>query len=117
MTQLFANAPKRPGSRPLDPVRALASATELAQEAFAAIAQNPQDFEQAFRLLETVVARYRAAFLAQPSNEAESALAYHDRANEELNGDFVPLYYRRAVLENVVARYERTAGNLKRALA
>jgi hypothetical protein len=43
MTQMLANANKRPGSRPLDPVRALSAASELAKEAFDAIARNPQD--------------------------------------------------------------------------
>jgi hypothetical protein len=67
--------------------------------------------------METVVARYRAAFLAQSHGDAEAALAYHDRANQEMNEDFMPLYYRRAILENVVARYERSAGSLQRAFA
>jgi hypothetical protein len=118
MTQLLTPAaPKRLGSRPLDGTRALQAAAELAKEAAAAIAECPENFERALALIETVAARFRSAFLTQTSREAEAALAYHDRAVEELEADFSPLYYRRAVLENVVARYERSAGSLMRALA
>lgn len=113
MTQLLMNvAPKRLGSRPLDGQMALISASELAAEAAQAIAAHPENFERGIALLETVVARFRAAFLTQTTREAEAALQYHNRANEELS-EFVPLYYRRAVLENVVARYERSAGLLR----
>ncbi|HEY9722746.1 MAG TPA: hypothetical protein V6D47_12095 [Oscillatoriaceae cyanobacterium] len=118
MTQLMM-APKkaRTASRPLDGTRALAAASELARETMQAIAANPADFEAAIALMETVVARYRAAFLTQSHAEAEAAIAYHDRACEELRAEFAPLYYRRAVLENVAERYERAMGQLQRALA
>ena len=107
---------KRATSRPLDPSRALASALELAQQTAVAIVEAPQDFERSIRLMETVVARYRAAFLAHSQSEADLAIAYHDRANEEIR-EFVPMYYRLAVLENVACRYERAAASLQRALA
>jgi hypothetical protein len=82
----------------------------------AELAENA-DFDFALMRLETVVARFRAACLAQVSTEADAALAYHDRAVAELNEDFAPLYYRRAVMENVIARYERSAGAMLRQLA
>jgi len=58
------------------------------------------------------VRRCRAAFLAQSHPEADGAIAYHDRAKQDLDSEFVPLYYRQAVLANVLARYERTADRM-----
>jgi hypothetical protein len=110
-------APKRPGSRPLDGTRALQAARELAEAARQAIALAPQDFENAIRLTETVVARYRSACLALPSSEAEGAIRHHDRAFEEMNREFTPIYYRLGVLENIATRYERIAAQMMRALA
>jgi hypothetical protein len=115
MTALLS--PNRRGTNPLALDRVLVGALELAGETHRALAANPHDFDRGVRQLETAVARFRSAFLATPRREADAALAYHDRANEELNSDFSPLYYRRGVLENVLTRYERAASELVRALA
>lgn len=115
---LTAPTAKRPATNPLHPDRVLRSAVELAKETMSALSQeNPRDFEHGLALIETAVARFRSAFLAQPYQAAESALAYHDRARAELEEEFTPLYYRRAVLENVLTRYERGAHDMLRALA
>ena len=75
--------PARTASRPLDGKRALGAASELAREAFGAIAENPANFERAIALLETVVMRYRAGFLTQVHAEAEAARApVHDRLTQ-----------------------------------
>lgn len=117
MNHMLRSVPVKLGSRPLDGTRALVAAAEAAHEARQAIAADPANFDRALPLIEMVVARFRAAFLAQTHAEAEGALAYHDQAMEELQDGFVPLYYRRAVLENVIARYERTATTVVRAYA
>ena len=109
MTQVLA--PRRATS-PLHPDRVLRSAVELAVDV-----ADPLDFDRALAQIEADIARYRSAFLAQLAPAADTALAYHDRAMAELAEDFSPLYYRRAVLENVLARYERTARELLRAYA
>ena len=116
MTQMLIQVRTKTNTRPLDGSRALMAAMDFAREADREINEKAC-FDFALTRLETVVSRYRAAFLAQVGAEADAALAYHDRAVAELNEDFSPLYYRRAVLENVVARYERAAGSLLRALA
>ena len=116
MTQMLIQVRTKTNTRPLDGSRALMAAMDFAREADREIAEKAC-FDFALTRLETVVSRYRAAFLAQVGAEADAALAYHDRAIAELNEDFSPLYYRRAVLENIAARYERTAGTLLRALA
>ena len=95
--------------------RALMAAMDFAREADREIAEKAC-FDFALTRLETVVSRYRAAFLAQVGAEADAALAYHDRAIAELNEDFSPLYYRRAVLENIAARYERRMRALRDAV-
>lgn len=117
MNQMLTSIPVRLGSRPLDGTRALVAATEAAHEARQTIAADPMNFDRALPLIELVVARFRAAFLAQTHAEAEGALAYHDQAIAELKDEFVPLYYRRAVLENVIARYERSTGGILKAYA
>lgn len=116
MTQMLTQVRTKTNTRPLDGSRALLAASDFAREVYRELAENA-DFDHALMRMETVVARYRAAFLAQVHAEADSALAYHNRAIEELNEDFAPLYYRRAVLENIAARYERTANTMLRALA
>lgn len=116
MTQMLMQVRTKTNTRPLDGSRALLSAMDFSRDAARELAAN-SDFDFALLRMETVVSRYRAAFLAQVGAEADAALAYHDRAIDELNSDFSPLYYRRAVLENVAARYERIAGSLLRALA
>lgn len=116
MTQMLMQVRTKTNTRPLDGSRALMAAMDYSRDAARELADNA-DFDFALMRMETVVARYRAAFLAQVGAEADAALAYHDRALAELNEDFSPLYYRRAVLENVAARYERIAGSLLRALA
>src|SRR4051812_16747198 len=116
MTQMLTQVRTKTNTRPLDGSRALVAAAEYAAQVNREIADNA-DFDHALMRLETVVARYRAACLAQVHAEADAALVYHDRAIAELNEDFAPLYYRRAVLENVAARYERGAKMMLRQLA
>ena len=113
MPQMLSHARTR--SLPLDGARALQAALELAGQVMAEAASA--DFDAALVRVEHAVRRCRAAFLAQDHHEADAALAYHDRASAELAGEFVPLYYRKAVLDNVLARYERTARGLVRASA
>lgn len=117
MHHMLRSVPVRLGSRPLDGTRALVAASEAAREARQAIAADPMNFDRALPLIEMVVARFRAAFLAQTHAEAEGALAYHDRAMAELADEFVPLYYRRAVLETVIAHYEGSTTTMMRAYA
>lgn len=117
MTALLTPPAAKKGTNPLHPDRVLRSALDLAREWTGTVANDPREFDRSMRQLESVVARFRSAFLAQPHMEAEAAVAYHDRAKEELDADFTPLYYRRAVLENVLARYERGATELLRASA
>lgn len=107
----------RTRSLPLDGARALQAAFELASEVVAETTAGCVDFDRALARVELAVRRCRAAFLAQDHHEADAALVYHDRAAAELAGEFVPLYYRKAVLDNVLARYERTAHGLVRASA
>lgn len=107
----------RTRSLPLDGARALQTAFELASEVVAETNAGPVDFDRALMRVELAVKRCRAAFLAQDHHEADAALAYHDRASAELAGEFVPLYYHKAVLDNVLARYERAARGLVRASA
>ena len=103
----------RRSTSPLHPDRVLRLAVEQGTEAVRIVAAaDPRQFDRALTEIETAVARYRSAFLTQLAPQADAALAYHDRANTELAEDFAPLYYRRAVLENVLARYERTAQEL-----
>lgn len=113
MPQVLSHARTR--SLPLDGARALQAALELATQVVAEGASA--DFDAALARVEHAVRRCRAAFLAQDHHEADAALAYHDRASAELAGEFVPLYYRKAVLDNVLARYERVARGLVRASA
>ena len=94
----------RTRSLPLDGARALNAALELASEVAAEVGL---DFDRALGRVEMAVARCRAAFLATDHPEADAALRYHERANQELADGFMPLYYRKAVLDNVVARYHR----------
>lgn len=114
MPQVLPHARTR--SLPLDGARALQAAFELASQVLAEGVQA-SDFDAALARVEHAVRRCRAAFLAQDHHEADAALAYHDRASAELAGEFVPLYYRKAVLDNVLARYERAARGLVRASA
>lgn len=114
MPQLLTH---RTRSLPLDGARALQAAFELASEVVAETQASLTDFDRSLARVELAVRRCRAAFLAQDHHEADAALAYHDRASAELAGEFVPLYYRKAVLDNVLARYERTARGLVRASA
>lgn len=107
----------RTRSLPLDGARALQSAYELAAEVIAEAAAGTVDFDRALARVELAVRRCRAAFLAQDHHEADAALGYHDRASTELASEFVPLYYRKAVLDNVLVRYERAARGLVRASA
>jgi hypothetical protein len=116
MTQLLTHVRTKTNTRPLDGSRALVAASEYAAQVSREMAENP-DFDYALMAIETVVARYRAACLAQVHAEADAAIAYHNEAIAELNEDFAPLYYRRAVLENVAARYERSTKLMLRALA
>lgn len=107
------NPIKRAITAPLDAGRALLAALDQSKSIKAEIeGHGPEEFERALPLLESLVSRFKGAFLAQSHQEADAALAYHARANEELS-EFVPLYYRRAVLENVVDRYERTAFQMR----
>jgi hypothetical protein len=117
MTQLLTPPVARRATNPLHPDRVLRSAVELGRETMQSIATDPREFERGLSQIETAVARFRSAFMAQPYAAADHALAYHDRAKEELDADFSPLYYRRAVLENVLTRYERAAQDLLRQLA
>jgi hypothetical protein len=114
MTQLLTPPVARRATNPLHPDRVLRSAVELGRETLQAIADDPRDFDRGLALIETAVARFRSAFLAQPFAAADHALAYHDRSKEDLDADFSPLYYRRAVLENVLTRYDRAAQDLLR---
>lgn len=107
----------RTRSLPLDGARALQAAYELACEVVAETTAGQVDFDRSLARVELAVKRCRAAFLAQDHHEADAALAYHNRASNELNGEFVPLYYRKAVLDNVLARYERAARGLVRVSA
>ena len=116
MTQMLTQVRTKTNTRPLDGSRALLAAGDFAAEVKRDLAEN-QDFDYALVRLEAVVARFRAACLAQVHGEAEAAIAYHNRAVAELNEDFAPLYYRRAVMENVIARYERSADMMLRQLA
>lgn len=107
------NPIKRAITAPLDAGRALLSALDQSKQVKAEIeTHGPEEFERALPMLEALVTRFKSAFLAQAGQDADAALAYHARASEELS-DFVPLYYRRAVLENVVDRYERTAFQMR----
>jgi hypothetical protein len=107
----------RTRSLPLDGARILQAAFELAREVAAETAAGAVDFDRSLERVEHAVKRCRAAFLAQDHHEADAALAYHDRASAELAGEFVPLYYRKAVLDNVLARYERAGRALVRTSA
>ena len=102
----------RTRSLPLDAARALHAAFDLAREVVVETTAGPVDFDRALQRVEAAIKRCRSAFLAQTHQEAEAALAYHKQAEAELNDGFVPLYYRKAVLDNVLARYERTAARL-----
>lgn len=114
MTQLLSpSAARRAFSRPLDAKPALQTVFQLAEDAGAKIADRAEDFEYAIGVMESLVSRWRAAFLAQTHSEADHALAYHDRAMAELDG-FVPMYYRRAVMENIAERYRRSAQQMMR---
>ena len=99
----------RTRSLPLDGARALRSAFELASELVAEAHAEGMNFDKALERLERGMGRVKAAFLAQDHAEAEAALRYHAAAKQELEGDFVPLYYKKAVLDNVAARYHKAA--------
>lgn len=117
MTPLLTPPAAKRATNPLHPDRILRSAVELARETTRAVNEDPREFERGLQRIEAAVARFRSAFLAQTGAAAEGALVYHDRAKAELDEEFTPLYYRRAVLENVLTRYERAAQELMRALA
>lgn len=104
-------------SLPLDGARVLRAAFDLASEMVADAQSGNTNFDRALEKLETAMSRCRAAFLAQDHHEADEALRYHERANKELADDFVPLYYRKAVLDNVAARYATAARTMLRATA
>ncbi len=113
---------RRAPSMPLDPARALAAATELAREIRREAEAAQHDFDKVMGRLEVAVMRFRAACLAQNHPEAQAAVAYHDReaaklAAERLSEGFVPLYQRRAVLDNVLGRYTRCTTQLLGATA
>ena len=74
MTQMLTQVRTKTNTRPLDGSRALLAASDFAREVYADLAENV-DFDHALMRMETVVARYRAAFLAQVHAEADSALA------------------------------------------
>ena len=112
-TQPFA----RTRSLPLDGARALRAAFELASELVAEAQGGPSNFDKALDKLETALGRCKAAFLAQDHSEAAEALRYHQQASQELNDGFVPLYYRKAVLDNVAARYQKAARTMLHATA
>lgn len=107
----------RTRSLPLDGARALRSAFELATELVAEAQAGNTNFDKALERLERGMGRVKAAFLAQEHVEAEAALRYHERAKQELEGDFVPLYYKKAVLDNVAARYHKAARTMLHATA
>lgn len=102
----------RTRSLPLDGARALRAALELVSEAVGQA--GVANFDHALDRLELAVSRCRAAFLAQDHHEADAALRYHDRERQKLGDDFVPLFYRKAVLLNVAARYEEAGRTLLR---
>lgn len=100
----------RTRSLPLETAGALKAAFDLALEVLRDA--DAADFDRALTRVEQAVSRCRAAFLTQTAPEADAALAYHDQAKQELGDDFVPMYYRKAVLDNVLARYTRSARTL-----
>lgn len=93
-------------------MQALVATVEVARSVARDIATEPQNFDLVLAQLENLVNRFQVILKTFEHPEAESALRYHTRASLEIDSEFVPLYYRRAVLDNVLARYIHAGARL-----
>ncbi len=94
--------------------QALDATVEVARTVARDVTAVPQNFEIVLAQLENLVNRFQVILKTCNHPEAESALRYHRRASLEIASEFVPLYYRRAVLDNVLARYIHAGSRLCR---